>query len=197
MPLCSKPSWHKTSSTSWGLTVRPFAPWTLFLAEIRITKVSEKYAVWMARAMILFPSILSSHLTTIFLAPSLLPSPLQDVWHPMSGMKSYGSTFSARLWQQVSTWLAIPGNMKFHLFVSKDKEGCSSLCWKGASLHLAGVFLKRRWIHLSWIIQEKYFYRIMYCKSTFHVCMSFRCFVVLNLLLALRRSTGSNLHFAS
>ena len=122
-------------STPWGSQCTLNFP----LSSQQDHGVAEK-PVWVAESMISFSPILSCHLTTICLAPLPCPSPSQDVWHPTSGMKSYGSTFSAGRWQQVSTWLAILGNRKFRLFVSEDKEGCGSSCWKGTSLHLTGFF---------------------------------------------------------
>lgn len=81
-----------TLCTAWVLTLLPHGAhlaWLLILnvfwAEISITNVSEKNAVWVARSMIGFSPILSFHLTTSVLA-LLPPLPIArclapSVWH--------------------------------------------------------------------------------------------------------------------
>lgn len=59
----------------------------LFLAEIRITNMSEKNAVWMARNMVLFFPILSFHLTTIFFSFFFFALLLSYSYCKMSGIQ--------------------------------------------------------------------------------------------------------------
>lgn len=125
-PLCTKPVLTQNTFYPKGLTGH-VSSWTSRLRSVSRTCQRRMLSGWLGVLFYLLPF---NHYFSCPPSPSP-PPPSQDVWHPTSGMKSYGSTFSTGLWQQVSTWLTIPGNMKFHLLISEDKEGCSPWCWKG------------------------------------------------------------------
>lgn len=86
MLLCTKPVLTQTPSTPQG---SPYlaSHHGLFLAELRITNMSEKNAVWMARNMVLFFPILSLHLTT-FLFFFFFALLLSYSYCKMSGIQS-------------------------------------------------------------------------------------------------------------
>lgn len=85
MSLRTKPVSTQNTFYPMGLPVPDFSLPTLFLAEISVTDVSEKNAVWMGQGTTLFSPVLSFRLTMIFLAPSA-PLPIArclapSVWH--------------------------------------------------------------------------------------------------------------------
>lgn len=105
MLLCTKPVLTQTPSTPQG---SPYlaSHHGLFLAELRITNMSEKNAVWMARNMVLFFPILSLHLTTFlsffFFLPSFSPIPIarclaSRVWHEILQIYIFGRAVTTGL----------------------------------------------------------------------------------------------------
>lgn len=149
------------------------------------------------KSMILFSSILFFYLATIFLTPPhsfpphcKMSGTQRLAWNltDLHFLQGCDNRFQLDL-PSLGTW-------SFICLFPRIRKVVASGAEKG-HLYVWLEFSKEKMNSSVLDYLRKVFYCIIYCKSTFHLRMSFFCFVVLKLLLALRTSTGRNLHLAS